>query len=312
VKLLGAVPLLAAVLALPASAQYRPGYPAPYRGGGYGYGTQGALDGFITADSGRCLVLRDHQRRTFYLSGDTAALRPGDHVSLRGRTVSRSSCGANGPTLEVLDVRTVWTGGSHRSAYFDARRDGNFERFVERSRDRGGWYSDRYSYMQQGGDSYGQYAPPNGPYGPGGQPPYPGGPQYQGQPQYQGPPQGAPDQGQPQYDPNDQYGPNGQGQPPPPQYDPNGGQPEQNGQYDNPQGYDQNGADSQQPVSVEGTLDFNGSCPAVRDGNGASYDLAGNLRGFHNGERVRVTGVLSGSSSCGGTALEIQEIRERR
>jgi hypothetical protein len=43
-----------------------------------------------------------------------------------------------------------------------------------------------------------------------------------------------------------------------------------------------------------------------------SYDLAGDLRGFHNGQRVRVTGLLSGSSSCGGTALEIQEIRERR
>ena len=63
---------------------------------------------------------------------------------------------------------------------------------------------------------------------------------------------------------------------------------------------------------MDGTLDFNGSCPAVRDRDGISYDLAGDLRGFHNGERVRVTGVLSGSSSCGGTALEIQEIRERR
>ena len=63
---------------------------------------------------------------------------------------------------------------------------------------------------------------------------------------------------------------------------------------------------------MDGTLDFNSSCPAVRDHNGTSYDLAGDLRGFHNGERVRVTGLLSGSSSCGGTALEIQEIRERR
>ena len=302
-KLLGAVPLLAAVLALPAAAQsftqYRPGYPAPYRGG-YGYGAQGTMDGFVTAERGRCLVLRDHQRRTYYLSGDTEGLRPGDHVTVRERMLSRSSCGNDGPTLEVLDVRTVWTGGSHRSAYFDARRDGDFERFVEHSRDRGGWYSDRYSYMQQrGGDRYGQYAPPNGPYDRGGQP-YQGQPRYQGQPQYQGPPdQGQPDQSQPQYDPN------GPGQPPP-QYDPNGGQ------YDNSQDSDQNGADSQQPVSVEGTLDFNGSCPTVRGSNGVSYDLAGDLRGFHNGQRVRVTGLLSGSSSCGGTALEIQEIRERR
>lgn len=294
-KLLGAVPLLAA-LALPASAQYRPGYPPPYSyRGGYGYGSPGTMDGFVTADRGRCLVLRDHQRRTFYLSGDTDGLRPGDHVTVRERTMSRSYCGNDGPTLEVLDVRTVWNGGGHRSAYFDARRDGNFVRFLERNRDRGGWYSDRYSYLQQYGGRYGhhgdrdRYAPPDGPNG-----------QYA--PPYD---QNGPDQPPPQYAPNDQYGPNGQGQPPPPQYEPNG-------QYDNP-GYDQNDQnDDRQPITVEGTLDFNGSCPSVRDRNGTSYDLAGDLRGFHNGERVRVTGVLSGSSSCGGTALEIREIRERR
>jgi len=292
--LLGAVPLLVAALALPAgaSAQYRPGYPSPYRGG-YGYGAQGTVDGFVVADRGRCLVLRDHQRRTYYLSGDTEGLRPGDHVTVRERTLNRSYCGNNGPTLEVLDVRTVWNGGSHRSAYFDARRDGDFERFLDRSRGRGGWYSDRYSYMHRGGDRYGRYGDrdryePNGPGG-----------RYAPSPPY--------DQGQPQYEPDDQYEPNGPGQPPPPQYEPNG-------QYDD-QDYDQNGDDRGAPpqsISVDGTLDFNGSCPAVRDRNGTSYDLAGNLQGFHNGERVRVTGVLSGSSSCGGTALEIQEIRERR
>ena len=297
--LLSAVPLLAAVLALPASAQYyRPGYPSPYRGYGYG-GAQSTVDGFVTEGNGRCLALRDHQRRPFFLSGDTAGLEPGDHVVLRGRTLSRSSCGGNGPTLEVLDVRTVWTGGAHRTAYFDVRRDGRFERFLEHSRDRGGWYSDHYSYLQRG-DRYGQYAPPNGSDDRYGQPQYPppGQPRYQGQPQYQGPP----DQDQPP-----QYDQNGPGQPPPPQYDPNEPPP-------NDQGYDQNGDDrgASQPITVEGTLDFNGSCPSVRDRNGASYDLAGDLRGFHNGQRVRVTGLLSGSSSCGCSALEIQEIRERR
>jgi hypothetical protein len=288
-QLLGAGSLLLSALVLPgvASAQYyRPGYPPPaYRG--YG-GPQGTVDGFITADSGRCLVLRDHQRRPFYLAGNTDGLRPGDHVSLRERTLSRSSCGSNGPTLEVLDVRTVWTGGSHRAAYFDARRDGNFERFLDRSRGRGGWYSDRYSYMERNGGRYGapDRYPPNGPDG-----------------QYAPPPPS--DQGQPQYGPDDQYGPNGPGP---------------DGQYEDDQSYDQNGPPdngpydqgTSQPISVDGTLDFNGSCPAVRDRNGESYDLAGNLQGFHNGERVRVTGVLSGSSSCGGTALEIREIRERR
>jgi hypothetical protein len=312
-------PILLSALVLPgvASAQhYRPGYPPP---ASREYGPQGTVDGFITADRGRCLALRDHQRRTFYLSGGTDGLRPGDHVTVRERTMSRSYCGNDGPTLEVLGVRTVWNGGGHRAAYFDARRDGDFVRFLERSHDRGGWYSDRYSYMQQYGgrsDRYGRYgdrdryAPPNGPNGQYA-PPYdqngPGQP-----PQYAPNDRYAPNgPGQPpplQNEPNGQYGPNGQGQPPPPQYDPNGGQ------YDNQPSDDQNGDDrgAPQSISVDGTLDFNGTCPAVRDRNGTSYDLAGDLRGFHNGERVRVTGLLSGSSSCGGTALEIQEIRERR
>src|SRR3569832_1684838 len=107
-KLLGTAPLLMVALALPAAAQYRPGYPSPsYRG--YGYRSQSTMDGFVTAERGRCLVFRDHQRRTFYLSGDTAGLRPGDHVTVRERALSRSYCGNDGPTLEVLDVQTVWT-----------------------------------------------------------------------------------------------------------------------------------------------------------------------------------------------------------
>jgi len=310
-RLWGAVPLLAAALALPGAAGAQPRYGPYSRPPVRSYGPGGVVDGVIGAQGGRCMVLRDRQNRSYYLQGDTRGLRPGDQVTLRERMVNRSSCGNDGPTLEVMEVRTVWTNGAHRSAYFDARRDGSFSRFVQRNRDRGGWYSDRYGYMQQGGYGAGPYgdqpgyAPPNGPspydrndrnaqpYP--GQQPYPG----SGDPRDQGPP--------PQYGPNN--APNGPGQP---QYDPNG-QP-----YDNPdgdQGYAPNGDDrsgDSQPIRVDGTLDFNGSCPAVRDSGGVSYDLAGNLRGFHNGQRVSVTGVLSGSSSCGGTALEIQEIRERR
>jgi hypothetical protein len=287
----GPVLFLAAALALPAgaSAQPRYGYPPQTRGYDRGYGPQGTVDGFISASRGRCLVLRDHQRRTYYLSGDTSGLRPGDHVSLRERTLSRSYCGNDGPTLEVLDVRTVWNGGSHRTAYFDARRDGDFERFLDRSRDRGGWYSDRYSYRSRSGDRYGnrdRYQP-NGQYAP---------------------PYDPNAQGQPQYDPNDQY---------------DNGQSDQNGQYDNDQGYDQNsppdddrydrnsGSGNRQLISVDGTLEFDRSCPAVVDRNGTSYDLAGNLGNYHDGDRVHILGFVSGSSSCGGTALEVQEIRKR-
>jgi len=61
---------------------------------------------------------------------------------------------------------------------------------------------------------------------------------------------------------------------------------------------------------VDGTLDFNQACPQIRAGN-VTYDLAGNLGNYHDGDRVHVDGVLAGSSSCGGSALEVRQIRRR-
>ncbi len=314
--------LLAGALALPAaaSAQPRYGYPSPYG--------QRGIDGFVTYSGGRCPTIRDHRSgQTYPLAGGTRDLRPGDHVVLSGRLTDGSVCGVRGPALQVQGVRTIWAGADHAAAYYDARRDGDFDRFLARSRDRGGWYADRYSYRRQGGaprgDRYGQYDDRrNRPYD--GQAPYDQrGPSYQGQPN-----QGQPENG---YAPNGQY--DNRDQPNAPYNSPNtapydNGQNGQNGQYDdqyipndqapndqapNSGQYDDrdrsNGAD-RQPITLDGTLDYNRSCPAIRTSNG-SYDLAGDLGKFHDGDRVRVTGFVGGASSCGGTAFEVQGIRRR-
>jgi hypothetical protein len=324
--------LLAGALSLPAAASAQPspyGYRDPYAG----RSGQRGIDGFVTYSGGRCPTIRDHRSgQTYPLAGGTRDLRPGDHVVLSGRLTDGGVCGVRGPALQVLGVRTIWAGANHASAYYDARRDGDFDRFLVRSRNRGGWYADRYSYRRQGGaprgDRYGQYDDPrNRPYD--GQAPYDQrGPSYQGQPNQAPPYQGQPDQAQPGngYAPNGQYdnrdqpnapdtapydtpddnGQNGQYDD---QYIPNdqapNGQAPNNGQYD-----DRSNGGDRQSVTLEGTLDYNRSCPAIRTSNG-SYDLAGDLGNFHNGDRVRVTGFVGGASSCGGTAFEVQGIRRR-
>jgi len=296
-KILGAALLLTSALALPAAAQPRYGYGyGPYGGPPRAYASRGVVDGVLRDEGGRCLVLRDRQNRNYYVQGDTRGLRPGDQVTLRERLLSRSSCGSDAPTLQVLEVRTVWTNGAHRSAYFDVRRDGSFDRFLLRSRDRGGWYADRSADLQPrpyAGPGpydrrapYDQGRPDNRPYDNG----YAPNGQYDNRDQPNAPDNAPYDNGQNgQYD--DQYIPNDQ----PP-----------NGQYDDRDR--SNGGD--RPITLDGTLDFNRSCPAIRTSNG-SYDLAGDLGNYHDGDRVRVTGFVGGASSCGGTALEVQEIRRR-
>jgi hypothetical protein len=139
--------LLAGVLALPACVVDSPGY---YRHGPYG-GREGQIDGFITFE-GSCPTIRDHETdRVFGLTGNLRALRPGDHIALSERPVGGRSCGVDAPTVEVLSIDVVWRGDDHRDAWFDARQDGDFESFIAASRDRGGWYSDRYAYLHGGG-----------------------------------------------------------------------------------------------------------------------------------------------------------------
>ena len=302
-KGLGPVLLLSAALALPAAANAQPsryGYGTPYSGRG---GTR-SVDGFVTFRGGSCPAIRDHRSgQSYFLTGNTRELRPGDHVVLGGRLTNASSCGVRGPALQVLEIRTIWTGGDHRAAYFDARRDGSFERFILRSRDRGGWYADRYSYLRQG----------RGPQGGG---------------RY-GAPYGAPG------------APDGRARPNDVPYDDDRGQydqrPQPDDSYDDEQITDPNDGDyvapndtsdtydqddrqddradrssgNRQLITVDGTFEFDSTCPSLRGTDGKSYDLAGDLGNSHDGDRVRVRGFLAGRSSCGGTALEVQEIRRR-
>jgi hypothetical protein len=307
-KALGPVLLLSAALALPAasSAQSsRYGYGNPYSGRG---GTR-SIDGVVTFRGGSCPTIRDHRSgQTVSLSGNTRELRPGDHVVLGGRLVSGSSCGVRGPALQVLESRTIWTGGDHRAAYFDARRDGSFDRFILRSRDRGGCYSDRYTYLRQGraprdGGRYDSppYSPPYDRARPDGAP-YDDRGQYQGQPDDRGPVDRGQYDRQPQ--PDDSYDdeqvvPNDDGYAPDNTDDDRQAVPQ-----------DRNGG-NRRSVTIDGTFEFDSTCPSLRGTDGKSYDLAGELGNSHDGDRVRVRGFLAGRSSCGGTALEVQEIRRR-
>jgi hypothetical protein len=313
-KGLGPVLLLSAALALPAasSAQSsRNGYPYGGRLGG-----TRSVDGFVSYRGGSCPAIRDHRSgQSYFLVGNTRELRPGDHAVLGGRLTSGSSCGTRGPALQVLEIRTIWTGGDHRAAYFDARRDGSFERFILRSRDRGGWYSDRYSYLRQGraprgGDRYGA------PYG------APGAPDGRARPndvpydddrgQYQGQPQGRPDD-QGQYDqrpqPDDSYDDEQITDPNDDDYVAPNDAPDQDDRQNDDRADRSSG--NRQLITVDGTFEFDSTCPSLRGTDGKSYDLAGELGNSHDGDRVRVRGFLAGRSSCGGTALEVQEIRRR-
>jgi len=298
--------LLAAALSLPsrADAQY-----SPYRNRPYGPSVQGTLDGFITAQSGRCPTIRDHRtNRTFYLVGNTRDLRPGDHVRLLERVARTNTCGAQAPTVEVLQVRTIWASAQHRSAYYDATRDGAFANFIVRNRNRGGWYADRYAYRQQGGgDRYGQYGSQDDRYGQYDRRPAPNAPN--------GPYDDRYDRTRPNDDRNGQYDDNGG------QYDRNDPNDQYDDQYDrdnrdnrdNDDDQYDNGPgnnDNRRLTAIDGTLDFNGDCPSIRSGS-TTYDLAGDLGNYHDGDRVHVTGFVAGRSSCGGTALEVQEIRRR-
>jgi len=146
--------LLAGGLSLSACVVESPAY---YRQGPHGQ--EGRIDGFVTVE-GRCPTLRDHATdQVFALAGNTRALRPGDHVALSERAVGGRACGVDTPTLEVLSVDIVWRGDDHRAAWFDASRDGDFNGFIAANRDRGGWYAERYAYLNGGGGGAGRPGP---------------------------------------------------------------------------------------------------------------------------------------------------------
>jgi hypothetical protein len=260
---------LAGTLALSACAVESPAY---YRQGPSGQ--QGQIDGFITFE-GRCPTIRNQEtNEVFGLTGNVRALRPGDHVVLSERSVGGRSCGINAPTLEVLSIDVVWRGDSHRDAWFDAREDGDFDNFIAESRDRGGWYADRYAYLHGSGAGPGRPGPNDRDQDRGG---------------YSNAPPAPPEGG---YD---------RSAPPPPQ--------DMDNHDRDSRGEDQGDDEENEELSVTGKLDLGGSCPAIHTPDGDSWDLTGSLAGYQDGDRVRVLGYPAGRSACGGRALRVEEVQ---
>ncbi|HEY0558451.1 MAG TPA: DUF5818 domain-containing protein [Thermoanaerobaculia bacterium] len=230
------------------------------------------IDGFVTFE-GRCPTLREHgSDEIFALTGNTRALRPGDHVRLSEREAEENPCGGDAPTLEVTRIEAIWQGDGHRDAYFDARRDGDLDRFLSASRSRGGWYAERYAYrtgnVDRPGEDRRDQSPPYVP--------------------------NIPDQ------PNQPDDPNGRSaEPAPPP-----------GAPDRPD-MDSDDDEEREQLSVTGRLELGGQCPVIRTPQGDSWDVIGDLGDYRNGDRVNVIGVATGRSACGGRALTISEIRGR-
>lgn len=74
--------------------------------------------------------------------------------------------------------------------------------------------------------------------------------------------------------------------------------------------YDDRGR-NERLVSVDGRIDRGSRCDTLRADNGDRFGLAGDLRDYRDGERVRVTGFLGGRSACGSRTIDVQEIRDR-
>lgn len=74
--------------------------------------------------------------------------------------------------------------------------------------------------------------------------------------------------------------------------------------------YDRDGydPDGRRAISVDGRLDDSGRCPVIRGDRGEYYDLVGDLSRFQDGRHVRVIGRDGLRSSCGGKAIEVNEI----
>jgi hypothetical protein len=88
------------------------------------------LDGYLSA-SGSCLMLREHDGRTFALRGETRGLLSGDHARLEGRFAPDPGCGA--PGFEVTMVQTLWSDDYHHRTTFDYLTGEPFQRYAERA-----------------------------------------------------------------------------------------------------------------------------------------------------------------------------------
>ncbi|MBV8203090.1 MAG: hypothetical protein JOZ15_20945 [Acidobacteria bacterium] len=253
--------LLAGALALPAR-----GFAAPYPDLAH-------LDGYLHASGeGECVMLRQHDGRTYALRGELGGLRSGDHVRLAGRFAPDPGCGA--PGFAVTAVLKLWADDNHRTAYFDDQNGEPFARYAERI----GRFSDQGAPGEERRDA--RDAPDagdgrergerqeHGEHGNAG-----GGPEPE-----------RPDAGRERDRPD------------PERADRNGGYV-----YHGPH----------RAVTLVGTLhEIEGACPTLHTTH-AVFALDGSLRDYRAGDEVSVSGVLyegDPNAPCGGPTVVVRKI----
>ena len=113
-------------------------------------GQQEHLDGFVVDDRGECVLFREHSTgQIFALAGNIGDMREGDHIRYVGTHTYDDYCGGGYPTMNVREIKTVWSNDRHDRAVFDANRDGSYSRWADRNYDRGR-YDDRYDRDRHG------------------------------------------------------------------------------------------------------------------------------------------------------------------
>jgi hypothetical protein len=116
-------------------------------------GQQEHLDGFVVDDRGECVLFREHRTgQIFALAGNVDEMREGDHLRYVGTHTYEDYCGSGYPTMNVREIKTVWSNDRHENAVFDANRHGSYSRWADRYSDRGR-YDDRY--RDRNDDRYG-------------------------------------------------------------------------------------------------------------------------------------------------------------
>ena len=116
-RILGTALLMTAALTLPGTARAA-GDPSVVH-----------VDGYLTSQGNRCLILREHDGKTYGLVGAVGGLQTGDHVRLEGRFAGGSGCGA-GTAVNVNQVQAIWADDNHRTTYYDHLQNGSFERWA--------------------------------------------------------------------------------------------------------------------------------------------------------------------------------------
>jgi hypothetical protein len=99
-----------------------------YRNNGY----QEHLDGFVVDDRGECILFREHRTgQIFALAGNIDDMREGDHIRYVGTHTYDEYCDSGYPTMNVREIKTVWSNDRHEHALFDANRHGSYDRWAD-------------------------------------------------------------------------------------------------------------------------------------------------------------------------------------